>query len=62
MSTTQAQDHRPKERLVFNGLLAFVPLIITLFAIYAFFSIAIDLRAVPRLLERQEARETSDSA
>ena len=46
---------------MFNGLLALVPLIITLLAIYAFFSIATDLRAVRRLLERQEARETADS-
>ena len=46
---------------MFNGVLALVPLIITLVAIYAFFSIAIDMRAVRRLLERQEARETTDS-
>jgi hypothetical protein len=43
-------------------LLALIPLIFTLLAIYAFFSIAIDVRAIRRSLERQEAREVARSA
>jgi len=44
-----------------DGLLAILPLIFIVLAIYAFFSIAIDVRAIRRTLERQEARETVDS-
>jgi hypothetical protein len=41
------------------SVLAFVPLVITLLLVYAIFSIAIDARAIRRLLERQEARDQS---
>ena len=39
--------------------LAVVPLALTILLIYAIFSIAIDARAIRRLLERQEARDRS---
>ena len=45
-----------------NGLAAVVPLLLTVFMIYAFFSIAIDVRAIRRTLERQEAREGTRAA
>jgi hypothetical protein len=38
-----------------DGLLALLPLIVILLAIYAFFSIAIDVRAIRRMLERRAA-------
>jgi uncharacterized membrane protein len=42
-----------------DGLLALIPLILTILAIYAFFSIAIDVRAIRRHLERQTAERDS---
>jgi hypothetical protein len=43
-----------------NGsVLALVWLVITFLLVYAIFSIAIDARAIRRLLERQEARDQS---
>ena len=40
-----------------NALLALVPLVVALVAIYAFFSMAIDVRAIRRLLERDADRD-----
>jgi hypothetical protein len=39
---------------VINGtIFAFIPLILSVLVLYAFFSIAIDVRAIRRSLERQ---------
>jgi hypothetical protein len=54
------QPCRTEEVASFESLfLAVVPLAPTILVIYAIFSIAIDARAVRRLLERQEARDRS---
>ena len=41
--------------MINGNLLALIPLILTILGIYAFFSIAIDVRVIRRLLERQDA-------